>query len=137
MQLARFIEWYWPRLIAWGIEHDGLPAGDGFDRVKWLGPAEVSIDAGREMAQEREDVAHGLMTRHRHFGNRSLDWKGETDQGFDEDEYIITQAQERGKRLGVDPMILLARRGFDTKAVQQPDEKGEEKDKKRKDEEKE
>jgi len=61
-----------------------LPSTDGWARCDFIGPSKITIDAGREMAQEREDVARGLMSRRDHYGNRGRSWRRETDQVFEE-----------------------------------------------------
>ncbi|MCZ7635742.1 MAG: phage portal protein [Verrucomicrobia bacterium] len=65
----------WLRVIAAGIDSGRLPAAPGWERCDFIAPAELTIDVGREMAQEREDVAFGLMTRRDHYGARGKMWQ--------------------------------------------------------------
>ena len=88
----------WQRVIASGIDSGALPSVDGWARCDFIGPSKITIDAGREMAQEREDVARGLMTRRDHYGNRGRSWRRETDQVFEEIDYILDRAQGGRRR---------------------------------------
>lgn len=111
--LAGFGKWAWVRVIAHGIEHDGLPAVPGWDKPEWQGPPKVSIDEGRDSDQWRQDFKNGLMTRENHYGNRSLDWKREIDQGFNEDAYIFAKARKIADESKVPIETVLTRWGYD------------------------
>jgi hypothetical protein len=91
----------WQRVIASGIASGALPAIDGWARCDFIGPSKITIDAGREMAQEREDVARGLMTRRDHYGNRGRSWRRETDQLFEEIDYILDRAKTVAAQHGI------------------------------------
>lgn len=121
--MKRLVRWIWVRVMAWGIEHDGLPTTPHWDRVTFNQPAKATIDAGRESAQEREDNATGLMSRQEHYGNRGLPWKPEVDQLFNEEAYIIGKAVALSKESGVPVDSILARFGYEKAAPPKPDEK--------------
>ena len=110
--MAMLVEWIWPRVIGDAIANGLLPSQENFEVIEWQGPASVSIDAGRESAQEREDVHSGLMTRQEHFSKRSLNWKRETDQGMSEIEYIIEEANRVAKEKNVPVGVILERFGI-------------------------
>ena len=112
--LANFVEWVWVRVIAWGITHDGLPAVPGWNKCEWQGPAKVSIDDGQDANAWREDFVSGLMNRREHFGNRNRNWQRETDQGFAEDEYILSKANALAKQQNVPVTVILSRWGYQT-----------------------
>ncbi len=114
--LCRFTEWVWSRLIGWAIETGELPNVDGWWRLTFQRPARLTIDAGREAQQEREDQNSGLMTRQELYGNRAKDWERETDQCFIEVAYIIERAKELAASSGVPLETVLARFGFDGRA---------------------
>jgi len=115
--LCRFTEWVWARLIAWAIEAGELPSVDGWWRVTFQRPARLTIDAGREAQQEREDQSAGLMTRQELYGNRARDWQRETDQCFVEVAYIIERAKELAATSGLPVEMVLARFGFGAKVT--------------------
>jgi capsid protein len=110
--IAAFVEWVWVRVIAWGIQYDGLPVVDGWDKIEWQGPPKVSIDEGADAAAWRDDVACGLMTRQEHYSNRARNWQRETDQGFAEDDYILTKANQLATKQKVPVETILARWGY-------------------------
>src|SRR5262249_54962434 len=110
--MAAFLEWTWLRVIGWGITFDGLPSALGWNLIEWQGPPKVSIDEGKDAQSWRDDVQSGLMTRQNHFGNRALDWKRETDQGFTEDDYILTKANALASKQKVPVEWILARWGY-------------------------
>lgn len=117
--MVQFVEWVWARVIGWAINKGELSAPEGWWRIKAQRPARITIDAGRESREEREDVGRGLMTRQEHFGNRSKDWDRETDQSFFEDAKIIERAKELSKASGVPLELILSRYGFGPPPAQQ------------------
>ena len=110
--LGRLTRWVWARVIAWAIAKGILPPADGWAEVTLQFPAKFSIDAGREAQADRDDHARGLLTRQDHFGARGKDWKGETDQLFEEDAYIIERAKEMADKFGLPVEVILTRWGF-------------------------
>lgn len=102
----------WQRVIASGIASGALPAVDGWARCDFIGPSKITIDAGREMAQEREDVARGLMTRRDHYGNRGRSWRRETDQLFEEIDYILDRAKDLAAEHGIPVESVMASFGL-------------------------
>jgi len=102
----------WVRVIGDAIAAGTLPGTDGWVRCDFIGPSKITIDAGREMAQEREDVARGLMTRRDHYGNRGRSWRRETDQLFEEMDYILDRAQEISKEHGIPIETVMASFGL-------------------------
>lgn len=111
--MCRLMEWLWVRVIGWAIQAGDLPSVDGWWRVTFQRPARLTIDAGREAQQEREDQSRGLMTRQDHFGGRGKDWQRETDQCFAEDAYVIDRAKALSEATGVPLVAILARYGFE------------------------
>jgi hypothetical protein len=110
--MARFVEWVWVRVIGWGIATNQLPSQEGWEKMEWQGPPKVSIDDGRDAQQWREDVLSGLRTRQECYGNRSLGWLRETDQGFIEDDYIIGKAADIAKRYRIPIEWILSKWGY-------------------------
>lgn len=110
--ICRMVRWVWVRVIGDAIAKGELPADPLWYRITFQTPAKMTIDAGREMAQEREDVAKGLMSRREHFANRGLDWKNEHDESFDEDLYIIERCKEISEATGVPVEVILGRYGY-------------------------
>lgn len=117
--MVQFVEWVWVRVIGWAIQMGELDAPDGWWRIKAQRPARITIDAGRESREEREDVGRALMTRQEHYGNRSKDWLRETTQSFTEDETIIAEAKKLAAKTGVPLELILSRYGFGPPPAQQ------------------
>lgn len=105
----------WLRVISRAIESGALPAVEGWDRCDFISPARLTIDAGREMAQEREDVATGLMSRREHYGARGKLWQRETDQVFEELDYILDRAKAVAAEHGLPVSTVAAMFGIGAK----------------------
>ena len=110
--LCLFVEWVWVRIIGWAIANGELESVDGWSKVEFQRPRRLSIDAGREAMQDREDAASGLKTRQEHFGDRGKDWQRETDQSFTEASYIFEKAKELQTKTGVPMEVILSRFGY-------------------------
>lgn len=81
----------WDYVIGWGIENGELPEDPWFNRKTWITPRDVTIDAGREAAQDRADLQMGLTTSSAILGK-----KGET---FDTTlETLAIEAEKRIKK---------------------------------------
>jgi capsid protein len=115
--MKNFHRWLWPRLIGHAIASGELPSVKGWDRCTFQAPPRFTIDVGREASQERDDVSNGLMTRQNHYANRGRDWRNDTDQLINEDDYIITRAKELAARHGVPVEVILARYGYENKSA--------------------
>lgn len=113
--LAGFVEWVWVRVIADAIESGELEAVEDWDKVTIQTPSKLTIDAGREAQQDRDDESKGLLTRQDHYGARGKDWQRATTQKFKEERFIIQQAKELAKSEGVDVSMILARFGYEPK----------------------
>lgn len=109
---SRFVKKVWAMVIADAIDNGKLAPMKDWYRCRLQAPAQLTIDAGREAAQEREDVACGLMTKREHYGKRGLDWQSECQQKIKETKYLIEKAQEVSKETGVDFNTII---GFMTK----------------------
>lgn len=79
----------WDYVISWGIEHDGLPEDPYFNRKIWITPRDVTVDAGREAAQDRADLQMGLTTAQAILGKKGMTY----------DEVLETLATEAEKRI--------------------------------------
>ncbi len=99
--IGRWVEWVWVRVIGWAIENGELPTADGWWRISMQGPAEFTIDAGREAQQEREDHGRGLTTRRASYQGRGKDWVRETDQVELEWDYCLEKADRLSKKWGI------------------------------------
>ena len=98
----RMVKKVWAMVIADAIDRGKLAPTKDWYKCRIQAPAQLTIDAGREMAQEREDVAVGLMTMREHFGKRGLDWQSECQQRSKELKYLFEKAQWLSDETGVE-----------------------------------
>lgn len=59
--IEQFLTPVWLFVIGWSISHGELPAAEDWFEVEWSTPRRITVDAGREAAQMREDVKAGLL----------------------------------------------------------------------------
>lgn len=79
----------WDYVIGWGIENGELPEDPYFNRKTWITPRDVTVDAGREAAQDRADLQMGLTTSQAILGKKGMTF----------DEVLETLATEAEKRI--------------------------------------
>ena len=89
-----------------------------YKKCSWQYPKELSADAGRDAANEREDIKAGLLSLREYYGRYNLHWKTEVDQIIEEQFYVKDRANKRGlSRAEVmlkDPNELSANQGEDS-----------------------
>ena len=60
--INRFLTPLWGYVIGKAIANGELPANDNWTRVMWTTPRRVTVDAGRDAAQNRADIEMGIKT---------------------------------------------------------------------------
>lgn len=93
--IDRFCQRAWRFFIARAIASKELPAVEDYDRVAWQTPKSLTVDAGREALQAREDYKAGLVTLSDYFGELGLDWQEQVDQRKAEEIYVSGGAGTR------------------------------------------
>jgi capsid protein len=96
-----FMRKVWAVVISDAIANKKLKSVPDWYKCRIQAPAELTIDAGREAAQEREDVLAGLMTMREHFGKRGMDWQSECQQKAKEMKYILEKSKTLAEETGV------------------------------------
>jgi len=86
--IDRFCQRAWRFFIARAIAKGDLPAAKDYDRISWQTPKSLTVDAGREAMQAREDYKAGLSTLADYFGELGLDWQEQVDQRKAEEFYV-------------------------------------------------
>lgn len=67
-----------------------------FKKCSWQYPKELTADAGRDAAQEREDIKGGLLSLREYYGRYNMHWKSEINQIVEEQAYVKERAERRG-----------------------------------------
>jgi capsid protein len=67
----------WGYIIGQGIAAGELPDDPDWNRVSWTTPKSVTVDAGREAANDRADVEMGLLSMSELYAQRGLDFRTE------------------------------------------------------------
>ena len=98
--IDRFCQRAWRYFIARAITAGDLPEVKDYDRVSWQTPKSLTVDAGREAMQAREDYKAGLSTLADYFGELGLDWQEQVDQRKQEQIYVSGGVTVQG-----DPLI--------------------------------
>lgn len=86
--------WLW--VIGNAIAEGKLPAVAGWTEVNFTTPRRVTVDAGREAAQNREDVKAGLKTLSDHFAELGMDINEELENRAREMKLIQSVAAKYG-----------------------------------------
>jgi len=97
----------WGYVIGDAIASGELPAIDGWEKHSWTTPKRVTVDAGREAANDRADVEMGLLSMSELYSQRGLDFREEMEKRAGDMAFII----ETAKKSGV-PYWMLYKPGF-------------------------
>ena len=111
--IARFVEWCWVRVIAYGIANGEIPAITEWEKLTFQFPPLLSIDLGDVMMNERNDVLCGQMSEKERFGNRGKNHLVEHQEIVSEIEMKLGDATMLQKKYPDVPLqLILARLGF-------------------------
>lgn len=91
-------------IIADGIAKGEIPDDPKWWAVSWTTPKSVTVDAGRDAANDRADIEMGLMSPSELFGQRGLDFRQESEKRAVDMAYL----QNLSKQYGI-PFELLFR----------------------------
>lgn len=94
--------WLW--VIGHAIATGKLEAVENWTEINFTTPRRVTVDAGREAQQNREDVKAGLKTLTDHFAELGMDIHEEMENRAREMQLIQTTAQ----KYGISPQALFA-----------------------------
>lgn len=94
--------WLW--VIGHAIATGKLEAVENWTEINFTTPRRVTVDAGREAQQNREDVKAGLKTLTDHFAELGMDIHEEMENRAREMQLIQTAAQ----KYGISPQALFA-----------------------------
>ena len=102
--IESFCQPTWEYIIADGIARGEIPDDPSWWSASWTTPKSVTVDAGREAANDRADIEMGLMSPSELFGTRGLDFRTESIKRAADMAFL----QELSKQYGI-PFELLFR----------------------------
>jgi capsid protein len=82
-------------VIADAIAKGKLPDDPDFNRKSWITPRDITVDAGREAAQDREDLKMGLTTAQAILGKKGMTYDEVLEQLAVEAEKRIEKSKKR------------------------------------------
>jgi len=83
-------------VISWGIENGELPDDPYFNRKTWITPRDVTVDAGREAAQDRADLQMGLTTATAILGKKGMTHEEVVSTRVKEMSAMVVAAKDAG-----------------------------------------
>jgi len=86
----------WGYIIGQGIAAGELPDDPQWNQVSWTTPKSVTVDAGREAANDRADVEMGLLSMSELYAQRGLDFRSEMQKRAADMAHIKELAAEYG-----------------------------------------
>ena len=97
----------WGFVIGTAIANGELPDAPDWNKVSWTTPKRLTIDAGRDAAQDRADLEMGLLSPSELYQQRGLDLRTEVQKRAKDFRYIIDTAEKEGV-----PLWMLYKPGF-------------------------
>ena len=86
----------WGYIIGHGIAAGEIPEDPDWARVSWTTPKSVTVDAGREAANDRADVEMGLLSMSELYAQRGLDFRTEMQKRAADMVHIQNLAKQYG-----------------------------------------
>ena len=86
----------WGYIIGQAIAAGELPDDPMWNQVSWTTPKSVTVDAGREAANDRADVEMGLLSMSELYAQRGLDFRTEMQKRASDMVHIQNLAKEYG-----------------------------------------
>jgi capsid protein len=83
----------WGYIIGQAIASGELPDDPKWNEVSWTTPKSVTVDAGRDAANDRNDVEMGLLSMSELYAQRGLDFRTEMDKRANDMAFIIEKAK--------------------------------------------
>ena len=86
----------WGYVIGDAIANGDLPDNPEWTNVSWTTPKRVTVDAGREAANDRADVELGLLSMSELYSQRGLDFRSEMVKRAQDMAFIVETAKASG-----------------------------------------
>ncbi|MGC9452655.1 MAG: hypothetical protein ACP5I4_14550 [Oceanipulchritudo sp.] len=94
--IQRFLRPTWGWVIGDAIDRGELEPMKSWNKVAWVTPRRITVDAGREAQQNRADVETGLKTLDDHFAELGMDFREELEKRAQNARAILDAAQKHG-----------------------------------------
>ena len=94
--LTTFCQPTYEYIIADGIAKGEIPDDPMWWSASWTTPKSVTVDAGREAANDRADIEMGLMSPSELFGQRGLDFRQESEKRAADMAFLQVLAKQYG-----------------------------------------
>lgn len=105
--IERLCQKVWGFVIGTAIANGDLPDAPDWNKVSWTTPKRLTIDAGRDAAQDRADLELGLLSPSELYAQRGLDLRTEMQKRAKDFKYITELAAAEGI-----PLWMLYKPGF-------------------------
>ena len=86
----------WGYIIGDAIASGELPDDPEWNKVSWTTPKRVTVDAGREAANDRADMELGLISMSELYAQRGLDFRSEMAKRAEDMSFIVNLAKTTG-----------------------------------------
>jgi lambda family phage portal protein len=86
----------WGYVIGDAIARGELPDVEGWEKHSWTTPKRITVDAGREAANDRADVEMGLLSMSEIYSQRGMDFREEMEKRAADMAYIRDLATRAG-----------------------------------------
>ena len=86
----------WGYIIGDAIARGELPDVEGWEKHSWTTPKRITVDAGREAANDRADVEMGLLSMSEIYSQRGMDFREEMEKRAADMAYIRDLATRAG-----------------------------------------
>jgi hypothetical protein len=97
----------WGYVIGDAIARGELPDIEGWEKHSWTTPKRITVDAGREAANDRADVEMGLLSMSEIYSQRGMDFREEMTRRVEDMKYIMDLSRDSGV-----PMWMLYKPNF-------------------------
>ncbi|MEX0331471.1 MAG: phage portal protein [Puniceicoccaceae bacterium] len=114
--IQRFLKPTWGWVIGDAIDRGELEPMKGWNKVTWVTPRRITVDAGREAESHRKDVEMGLLTFSDHFSEIGMDFREEIERRAQDSRDILDMAN----RYGVPVDMLYRPSGTKSTPAQEP-----------------
>ncbi|MEY4403850.1 MAG: hypothetical protein RIR91_1885, partial [Verrucomicrobiota bacterium] len=86
----------WGYIIGQGIAAGELPDDPKWADTSWTTPKNVTVDAGRESANDRADVELGMVSLSEIYAQRGMDFRAEMEKRAQDMAHVAHLAKEYG-----------------------------------------